>query len=257
MILEVDSGNTRIKWRLRQAVASGGYRTIAQDSVFALSKVPSVFINFGKQIESLPVEQVSRLLVSNVRGDGFRKVFTPIMLEKWHLQPEFAAVSDSECGVTCGYSDPARLGVDRWLAMLAAWQEVGTRCHIVDCGTTMTFDTIDENGKHLGGYIVPGLHLLRETLISRSKALAVEKQPWESTAPGTDTGAAIHNGILNMILGFLRDRKNIDDEGGQKAVWFMSGGDSSLIVPHLDWDCLHRPDLVLDGLEAAMLQKQA
>ncbi len=257
MMLEVDAGNTRIKWRLREPVGNGEWRTLAQDTVYALHKVPSVFINLGKQFESLPMHRVSRLLVSNVRGDGYRKVFTPFMIEKWHLQPEFASICTPQFGVSCGYPDPQRLGVDRWLAMLAAFREAGTRCHVVDCGTTVTFDTIDEEGKHQGGYILPGLHLMRETLVSRSKALAVEKKSWESTALGTDTAAAIHNGIFSMMLGFLRDRKRQDDEAGLNAVWFMSGGDSSLMISHLGWDCLHRPDLVLDGLEASMLLQQA
>ena len=51
MILELDAGNTRIKWRLREKKeASNTWSTVANGSVHALERTPSVFIELGKQL---------------------------------------------------------------------------------------------------------------------------------------------------------------------------------------------------------------
>ncbi len=254
MILELDAGNTRIKWRLREKQeASSTWATVADGSVYALERTPSVFIELGKQLEKLPMKNISRTLVSSVRAEGFKIAFSSMMTEKWHLQPEFAVSGKQCCGVVNAYSEPSKLGVDRWLAMLAAYHQENAACYVIDCGTTITVDIIAENGQHQGGYIVPGLQLLRDALAARSKALATEKADWSSSEPGASTTSAVHNGILRSVLGFIRDIKQESDrsEGGRH--WYFAGGDAAVLLPHLSWGIKHQPDLVLDGLELVML----
>ena len=253
-LLEVDAGNTRIKWRLRNQDDNGDWQTVAQNFVFAQEKVPSAFIDLGRQFESLQMGKIKHMLVCNVRGHGFRKVFTTVMEEKWHIKPEFAVVSANACGVINGYQEFERLGTDRWLAMLAAFSEVRGRCHIIDCGTTLTIDTVDQGGKHLGGYIVPGLYVMRSSLQVRSKALAVADAPWDGIEPGLDTSTAIHHGILRVIVGLLREFRSSEQDAGIKSHWFLTGGDAELLANYLDWDLRISPDLVLDGLELNKLE---
>jgi type III pantothenate kinase len=252
MILEMDAGNTRIKWRLREQDGKSWHK-VAEDSVFAEQKVPSVFIELSKQLEKLPMSRIDRMLVSTVRGEGFKTVFSSVMTEKWHLQPEYAAVSAAACGVRNGYEDVAKLGIDRWLAVVAAYAQTHAACCIVDCGTTITVDLVAADGRHQGGYIVPGLHLMRHALSARSKALATAPSAWERAEPGTSTLAAVHNGILAMALGFLRDIHQQDVGAGRKVEWFLTGGDAPYLAAHLDWDCRLVPDLVMDGLSLTML----
>jgi type III pantothenate kinase len=252
MILEMDAGNTRIKWRLREYDGKHWHR-VAEDSVFAEQKVPSVFIELGKQLEKLPMSSIERLLVSTVRGDGFKNVFSSVMSEKWHLQPEYATVVAQSCGVRNGYDEPAKLGVDRWLAVVAAYAQSKAACCVVDCGTTITVDFVDQDGSHRGGFIVPGLHLMRNALASRSSALATAPSAWEHARSGTSTLAAVHNGILAMALGFLRDIHQQDRQAGRAVQWFLTGGDAVWLAPHLDWETRMLPDLVMDGLSLTML----
>jgi type III pantothenate kinase len=253
MILELDAGNTRIKWRVRELKEGRGWQKVAEGSVFAEQKTASVFIELGKQLEKLPMAHISRMLVASVRGDGFRAAFSSLMTEKWHLQPEYAEVGVSCAGVRNGYDDVSRLGVDRWLALVAAYAQTRDACCVVDCGTTITVDLVAADGRHLGGYIVPGLHLMRDALATRSKALATAASAWESAAPGNSTLAAVHNGILAMALGFLRDIHRRDLDSGQHVVWYLTGGDAAILATRLDWECHLVPDLVMDGLAMSML----
>lgn len=252
MILEMDAGNTRIKWRLRERDGARWHK-LAEDSVFAEHKVPSVFIELGKQLEKLPMSRVDRMLVSTVRGEGFKTVFSSVMLEKWHLQPEYAAVGVESRGVRNGYTEPAKLGIDRWLAVVAAYAQAQAACCVVDCGTTITVDFVEQEGRHRGGFIVPGLHLMRDALATRSKALATAAIAWEHATPGDSTLAAVHNGILAMALGFLRDIHQQDRQAGRAVQWFLTGGDAGWLMPHLDWETRLMPDLVMDGLSLTML----
>ncbi len=253
MILDLDAGNTRIKWRLREQKDGKTWHKVAEDSVFAEQKVPSVFIELGKQLEKLPMAHIDRMLVSTVRGEGFKTVFSSVMTEKWHLQPEYAAVGAAACGVRNGYDDVSKLGVDRWLALVAAFAQTRGACCVVDCGTTITVDLVAADGQHLGGYIVPGLHLMRDALAARSRALATAPSAWELAEPGTSTLAAVHNGILAMALGFLRDIHQQDVKAGRQVEWFLTGGDAPYLAGHLDWNCRLVSDLVMDGLSLTML----
>jgi type III pantothenate kinase len=253
MILELDAGNTRIKWRLREQLDGKTWHKVAEDSVFAEQKVPSVFIELGKQLEKLPMADIDRMLVSTVRGEGFKTVFSSVMIEKWHLQPEYATVTAAACGVRNGYEEVTKLGIDRWLAVVAAYAQTRGACCVVDCGTTITVDIVEADGQHRGGYIVPGLHLMRNALATRSKALATAASAWEMAEPGRSTLAAVHNGILAMALGFLRDVRQQELKAGRQATWFLTGGDAPYLAAHLDWECRMVPELVMDGLSLTML----
>lgn len=254
MILELDAGNTRIKWRLREKQEAGStWSTVANGAVYAPEKTPSVFIELGKQFEQLPMSKVSQTLVSSVRGESFATTFSSMMTEKWHLQPEFAVSAKQHGSVVNAYAEPGKLGVDRWLALLAAYHRAKTACCVVDCGTAIKVDLVAANGRHRGGYIVPGLQLLKDALAARSQALATEQAGWSSAEPGTSTIAAVHNGILRNVLGFVRDVKRECDDSGIEYRWFITGGDAVVLLPHLNWEIEHQTDLVLDGLELAML----
>ena len=67
--------------------------------------------------------------------------------------------------MTSGYRDPERLGVDRWLALIAARERSKQPTVIVDAGSACTIDLLDSEGRHLGGYILPGLTAMGEALV--------------------------------------------------------------------------------------------
>jgi len=247
-ILEFDAGNTRIKWRLRNAGAPPGNNVEASGAVFAREKTPAVFLELCGQFTGLPMHALSNVLVSNVRGEGFKTAFSALLSEKWQLQSTFVTVQDAGL-IRHGYDDPSRLGVDRWLAMLAAYARHRQPCVVVDFGTTVTVDMINAEGQHVGGYIVPGLQLMKSALMQRSRALEIPDQPWGSCSPGLNTSDAIHHGLMAMVTGFVRDLHNSQLASRVDTVWVLTGGDAALFQPLLPWPTLLEPDLVMDGLQ--------
>ncbi len=68
-------------------------------------------------------------------------------------------------GITNGYNDPSKLGIDRWLAILgAATQFKGQNLCVFNCGTAITMDIVTANGEHQGGLIFPGVQLLHRAV---------------------------------------------------------------------------------------------
>ena len=152
MILQIDIGNSRIKWRLldnQKAVVAAG--------VQATSTIVS-----GSSLDLQGVTSVSEIQVASVVD---AKIVTALkqQLEKtFSIHLKIAQVSAQAGSVTCGYKDPLQLGVDRWLAIVAAYQQFPEALLVIDAGTAITMDLVDAQGQHLGGYILPGLQLMNQ-----------------------------------------------------------------------------------------------
>lgn len=241
MILEVDAGNTRIKWRIVDQ--SGG------------------IVDFGihvdsieKLVESLASKKLQRARISSVRSPATNSGLELGIQRSLGIVPEFAQ-STQECGgLTNGYLLAEQLGVDRWLAMLAGLRRSeGQAFVIVDAGSAITMDFVDRNGVHAGGYIVPGLRLQLECL-SRGTAIAVRKgQHQPALVPGRDTNHAIKGGILAMVCHWIEFEINLRRTERLKVL--ITGGDAAVLAAELlrmGHNLDHVPDLVLDGLGVAL-----
>lgn len=228
-VLDVDAGNTFIKWRLMGSDQRGRIR----HSELTNSKWPI---------------KVQRVRVASVAGEQVNQALCDFVSRRWQVQPEFAKTQAEACGVRNSYRDPARMGVDRWLAMLSAWHQVRRACWVVDCGSAITIEQLDKNGQHLGGYIIPGVQLMSKTLLSNTAEVVVGHSiEGFSVAPGVNTTEAVQHG-LNLVLQSLAE-KIMRNAVGQPV--YVTGGDGQLFCSLVD-GAIWRPDLVLDGLPLAL-----
>jgi type III pantothenate kinase len=84
------------------------------------------------------------------------------------IAPQFARSTFTAANVSSAYDVPERLGVDRWLAMLAAYNSLSEAVVVIDLGSAMTADGISKAGHHVGGYIAPGLRMMAQSLLART-----------------------------------------------------------------------------------------
>ena len=244
MILELDAGNSRIKWRIIGAGDARGL--IAAGAASGLD-------GLRDQLANQAMGDVGRLRVSSVRGKEFARELTALARESWQLAAEFAVVSRAAAGVTNAYADVGSMGVDRWLAILAAFDRCQSACCVLDCGSAITFDWVDAGGDHRGGYIVPGLELMRQSLAGKTRALDIPFEDWGEPVPGASTAQAIGSGLIAMVCGFAGHCRQVTLEDGQQEVkWFLTGGDAGIVSRHLSWPHTLIGDLVLDGLALAL-----
>jgi len=242
--LLVDVGNARIKWAglvAGELTSPGNFAHHGDPAAAATALLDHV----GAAIDEV--------LVSNVAGTPFADAISAVAENRWHKQVRFATSQARAGRVRNAYRDHTKLGVDRWLAILAAAHRYGRAACIVDAGTAVTIDIVLADGAHVGGFIVPGVTLMRRSLtrdtgdLGRFMAGDDPEIP-ASLAFGRDTGEAIGHGSLAAICALIERCAARLAEDNRDLVVVVTGGDAGRIAPHLTVDFDHRPQLVLEGL---------
>lgn len=155
-------------------------------------------------------------------------------------------IQDSH-GLHLAYQHADTLGVDRWLAMLAAVDIYHGHLCVVDCGTAMTLDVVSADGEHLGGQIIPGLELMRISLHRGTDLLPKVDARGPSGLLGRDTNACIAAGTLTALAGAVN---LVLEELAYLGVirGIITGGNADNVLPLLHGQWEHRPHLVLEGM---------
>lgn len=149
-------------------------------------------------------------------------------------------------GVRIAYADPSRLGVDRFLALLAARARAVQAWLVVGVGTAVTVDLLDADGLHRGGRIAPSPTLMRAAL--ERAAAQLPAQGGRYTEFATDTRDALASGCDGAALGLIeRSRAQACELLGAVPALLLHGGGSDALRPWLP-DAVHAPALVLEGL---------
>ncbi len=170
--------------------------------------------------------------------------------EAWGLVPRELIATARVGSVRNVYADPARLGVDRWAAMIAAWRDHGGAVLVADCGTAVTVDYVTGDGRHLGGVIAPGIGLMRESLVSGTRLAPTSRLAPVPPLLGVDTELGITGGTLAAVAGLLSYvAEKVTARHGEPRAMLVTGGDATAVMRRLGRSWSHAPDLVLDGLE--------
>lgn len=227
MILQLDIGNTRLKWRLVDGadIVDGG----------------AIVRSGGLELPTLE-RAPEQVWVASVAGEEQEAELNQAFagLDVW-----FARSTEQACGVRNSYSQPQRMGVDRWLAMLAAWNKVGDAVCVVDAGSALTIDFVSGEGVHLGGYILPGLDSMERALLSDTDRVRFADAARDKLTPGQSTEEAVYNGLLLSQAGAVALAL---DRLGHVGSLFFCGGNGAVLLTALDRGGQFAPDLVLDGL---------
>jgi type III pantothenate kinase len=244
MELVIDVGNTRLKW----ARVQDGRIGHAQSAVHRGAADAALAELAG----TLP-EDLTGAIVSNVAGDAFEARLRQLLGARAGVVPELITVRSEAHGVRCGYVDPTRLGVDRWLAVLAAHHDAAGAACVVDAGTAVTFDAVDSGGRHYGGLIIPGPQLLAAALDRNTSDIgatsAVQAIPHGLDLLGTTTDAAVgHGSWLAVAAAMDRAVATVAKALGETPRVYLTGGDAPMLRAWLETEVQLRADLVLEGL---------
>ena len=239
MILLLDIGNSRLKWALSE---DGRIQTAQSEPHLG---------DPARLFYSLALPQVEQVWVSHVMGPSHEQKLAEVLQSHYGLAPKFARTAAEARGLHNGYAEPERLGVDRWLAMLALWAQTHHAFCVVNAGTAITFDAVDEGGQHQGGLIAPGLVTAEKAVLDATRFSTRPQTLRYGTGLGHDTESCVRQGALHACAGLIERAARLSTGGH-----FISGGDAPALLPHLGgahstgsgqgWDW--RPNLVLEGL---------
>ncbi len=240
-MLTIDIGNTAIKWALWDGEA------IIRRGSFAYSKRrPQQAFDHWQELR--PEQPV---MVVCVAGEDTETALADWMRRHWSLTPVFLR-SAARCGdVINAYDDPAQYGADRWAALLGARALTHGPVCIIDAGTAITVDLIDDGGRHKGGLIMPGLQLMREALLSGTAG--IDQAGGKLTTFANNTADAVSSGTLHMLRAAIIDiGSSAANVLGANMKIIITGGTSELLlslpgIPEMQFE----PDLVLLGLRVA------
>lgn len=149
-------------------------------------------------------------------------------------------------GMRIAYAEPARLGVDRFLALLAAHVRAPGACLMVGVGTAITVDLLDGDGQHRGGRIAPSPRLMREAL--HQAAVQLPAQGGDYVEFASETHDALASGCDGAALGLIeRSLREATLLLGETPGMLLHGGGAEALLPHLP-QAQPAPSLVLEGL---------
>jgi len=238
MKLLLDLGNTRLKWALRDGTgwAAQGAVSWNEDIVLALHDhwrgLPALHDVVGASVVDGQREAQVAAVVSTRFGHATRWLRTPA----------------EACGVRNAYAEPARLGVDRFLAMVAAHAEGLAPCVLAGVGTALTLDALTADGQHLGGLIAPGPQLMQQSLLGATARVHVER-PGQVLDVADNTPDAVASGCWQAAAALIeRFVAHMAPSLGGAPTLVLGGGDAEALLPLVSVPARLSTDSVLRGL---------
>ena len=233
--LLIDVGNTAIKWRLANTeglLDAGG----SVSDVSSLCQAVEAEHWGVAGLASVASDSADAELIAALTASGARAVHR-------------ATAQSSSLGLVSSYAEPERMGVDRWLAMLAAHAHSDGALCVIDAGTAVTVDLVSAEGAHEGGYILPGADLMRRALSSETDRIEVGALEAPVIGPGNNTQACVTAGSWRAVMGAVestmaayRDHRPL-----------LTGGAASTLRD-LGLVATVSPDLVMEGLRLWLSQ---
>lgn len=234
--LLIDVGNTAIKWRLANAEG-------LLDARGSVSDVRSLC----QRVEAEPWGLAG---LASVASDAVDAELMAALTASREATVHRAAAQTTCLGLVSGYAEPERMGVDRWLAMLAAHvHHEGALC-VVDAGTAVTVDLMSAGGLHEGGYILPGADLMRRVLSSETDRIHVGALEAPTIGLGNNTQACVTAGSWRAVIGAVQSTMAEHPEHRP----LLTGG-AATTLQNLGLAATHSPDLVMEGLRLWLSQK--
>jgi len=238
MRLLVDVGNTQVKYVFQ-----------SDEKNAALS--PVVYLDyqaFQIQLAQGAFAHVSEVILANVHGKAMDDA-----IKNWAALNNIGFVQVQSAakafGVTSSYQQPERLGVDRWLAMIGAKQRFpGENLLIIDAGTATTVDLLAANGQHLGGWIMPGVQTMFNSLLDRTHKIIATPDTRASLSFGNDSSSCLNHGSWAMSIGAVKEAVLQANQMLMLDKMVITGGNGAEMVKLIPDNCQLEPKLIFHGL---------
>jgi type III pantothenate kinase len=228
--LLVDIGNTQIKYAL----------------VNDASDLSNVKRCQHPEDLTLLISSVNQVLVSSV-GHLTLMAALERLCERFNKPIQIINTEAETLGIQCAYEKFQTLGVDRWLAILAAREITKLPVAVIDLGTANTCDIVINN-KHIGGWISPGFSVMRESLLANTQHVFADMNMPDSLNLGNTTQDCVSYGCLASQTGFvMMAEQYLANQNENYFVLVTGGGQNSLSLQH-NKKILFFPNLVLRGL---------
>lgn len=208
LYLIFDVGNTRLKWAAVESTKqpsdqqkklwdySGSINTLSLQSAEHRAELAD-YIS-----KTLPKPDV--IAFSCVAGKEVINQLQSLFPQWQDIQWKQLGGDSTFDGIRTLYQDPSKLGSDRWSAIIGARSLSKTNALIINAGTATTIDLLGSNGVHYGGWILPGLSLMHQSLEANTAQLPLAVRDTSEQGFGTSTNEAIIGGCDAAQIGAIQ-----------------------------------------------------
>ncbi|MCU4677169.1 type III pantothenate kinase [Catenovulum sp. 2E275] len=244
-ILLVDEGNTSAKYALLQLDANATY--------------PTPFIELI-DFECLVWREIDKVVFASVKAES--DSIYPLLINKLSANPKLnqqpladkilqVKTQASAFGLINAYAEYPRLGVDRWLAMLGAKSLTQSAFIVIDAGTAVTVDAVDEQGQHLGGWILPNVEFSAQALAQRSGKIKLNQPALANIELGQNTENCVYNALYASHIALIEKQLAQMQIKHSAVELYLCGGDAQVYAKLLSQQGIQyqlAPQLVFNGL---------
>ncbi|WP_448547312.1 type III pantothenate kinase [Thalassotalea fusca] len=236
MTLLVDIGNTRSKFCL---VLPNGELS----DVFTVANE-----QFTAEYLSDNYADVAKVFVASVNNP---RLFATISAwgKEHSIATEEINTEKHAFGVICAYEQYRNLGVDRWLAILGANKLYPDQPVIViDAGTALTIDAINNDGEHLGGWIQPGIQTALDAILQRTTKVFGSRTELSEMTFGVSTEQCLQLGCWASVVGSVKLAHDLFAKNTPSIKLVFTGGDGESLSTQISGDCVYHKDLIFHGM---------
>lgn len=191
--------------------------------------------------------RIRGVVVSSV-VPSLNPVFEKLCSQWVNKKPLFVS-SGVKTGMGIACENPEEVGADRIAVSVAAREFYGKPVIVVDFGTAVTFDVVDEKGDYPGGVIAPGIEISSKALSEKTALLPSVDVKKPDIVVGKNTVGSMQSGIFYGFLGQVKEivtRIKNEIKGSPKVV--ATGGYAGMIAKELPLIDKVHPNLILEGL---------
>lgn len=252
MILTVDIGNSRIKWaswQVEKIVARGV-------AAYTVDKSAEVFDDLFSVLE-----KPAFIFAVSVAGNKLSTGLDEWSRQYWQLGVKFLKTEKQFNNIINAYEYPGQHGADRWAAVVASHQSCpGFSVCVINAGTAITFDLINKNGQHLGGYILPSFVTMHNALLAdTANVKSVFNVEFNENSVPDNTDDAVNQGLHILLQAGIREIcQSAKQKMDSPMKIIISGGFAKTILDYPDMPgMIYKPDLVMQGLFEIMKQQMS
>lgn len=244
MWLAIDIGNTNIHIGIfEEDVLQSAY------TVTVKSEYPPQ-ANFTKVLNSATLHKAQAVVLASVnpKAEAF---FIECIQGHLCVKPQCIG-KDIPIPIPILTEYPEKVGVDRLVNAIAAFERTKNWTLVVDAGTAITIDGINDKGAFLGGIIAPGIDTSSKALHHYTALLPQVCISKPKTVLGKNTEEAINSGIYWGTIGMVSNLiKLIGDELEGQPTVIATGGNAHMLAQEIPLITTVLPYLTLEGIKIA------
>ena len=246
MKLLIDIGNTNTAIGLWHNSSLSSVKTMASDDLFNILKE-----KYNRDI--------SEILITSVVNNQKNKLIKVMLKKMFKCKITQIKSSSRLLGVTNGYDKPTQLGDDRWVTIVASYHQYKKPLVVIDCGTAISIDCVNDSGRHLGGYILSGFDGYSKSFFNAERLKNIrltENKTNKKLLYAKSTGEAMLSGYPLMIASAIEKiYSRVHSSSKVQPQLIISGGYARQILSNLTIKCKYEKNLVLKCLGSISDQK--